>query len=88
MRNKEVLIGGKQVNLRYMEYKILVLLAVNRNEIFSTEEIYRIIWNEKFVESSSNTLVAHIKNLRKKIEIDPRDPKYIITVWGRGSKVD
>lgn len=88
MRNKEVKVGNNPINLRYMEYKILVLLATNRNQIFSTEEIYEIIWNEKFVESSNNAVVAHIKNLRKKIEKNPKEPKYIRTIWGRGYRMD
>ncbi|MDO4711298.1 MAG: response regulator transcription factor [Peptostreptococcaceae bacterium] len=80
----DVSLDDKPISLRYMEYKLLLLLAKNRGRILSAQEIYETIWEEKFLPVSNNTVVAHIKNLRQQIEKDPKDPKYVITVWGRG----
>ena len=83
----DVWLDDRLIPLRYMEYKLLVLLAKNRGRILSAQEIYETIWEEKFFPVSNNTVVAHIKNLRQQIEKDPKDPKYIITVWGRGYQI-
>ena len=80
----EVWMCGKPVALRHMEYKLLVFLAVNRGRILSAQELYESIWQEPFLPVSNNTVVAHIKNLRQQIERNPKEPAYIMTVWGRG----
>lgn len=83
----DVWLSGKPIILRYKEYKLLVLLAINRGSTFSAQELYEIIWEEPFLPVSNNTVVVHIKNLRQKIERDPKNPKYIVTVWGRGYQI-
>ena len=83
----EVTLLGEPISLRYMEYRLLVHLASNRGKIFSAQELYETIWEQPFLAISNNTVVAHIKNLRRKIEKDPKKPKYIITVWGRGYQI-
>ena len=83
----EVKLSDKRISLRHMEYRLLVHLAVNRGEIFSAQELYETIWGEPFLPSPNNTVVAHIKNLRQKIEQDPKDPKYIMTIWGWGYQI-
>lgn len=82
-----VWLGDQVVSLRYMEYKLLVLLAKNRGRILSAQELYETIWEEPFLPVSNNTVVAHIKNLRQQIEKDPKGPKYVLTVWGRGYQI-
>lgn len=83
----DVWLDNNPISLRYMEYKLLVLLASNRGRILSAKEIYETIWEETFLPVSNNTVVAHIKNLRQQIEKDPKDPKYVHTVWGRGYQI-
>ncbi|MFV0516288.1 MAG: response regulator transcription factor [Aminipila sp.] len=74
------------INLTHTEYKILELLCSNRKKIFSMENIYCSIWQDEVVSDSA--VMVHIKNLRKKIESDPREPKYLKTAWGKGYYVD
>jgi DNA-binding response OmpR family regulator len=83
----EVKITDKNVPLRYMEYRLLVHLASNRGKVFSTQELYETIWEAPFLPISNNTVVAHIKNLRQKIEEDPKNPRYILTIWGKGYQI-
>ncbi|AKL96556.1 transcriptional regulatory protein [Clostridium aceticum] len=84
---KTVWILGKEINLTDKEYKILKLLLQNPSRILSSEEIYESVWNEAFLPSSSNTVMVHVKNLRRKIELDYQNPKYIRTVWGKGYEI-
>ena len=77
---------GKPISLTYTEFKILLLLVQHRKKIFSIENIYRSVWEEEAV--SDSTIMMHIKNLRKKLGDNSRDPKYIKTAWGRGYYVD
>lgn len=81
-----VLIDNKAISLTHTEYKILELLIKNRKKIFSIENIYNSIWDDDIVGDSA--VMVHIKNLRKKIEKDTRNPKYIKTAWGRGYYID
>lgn len=74
------------INLTYTEFKILELLLNNRKQIFSLEQIYQSIWNENAV--GDDAIMVHIKNIRKKIDDNSRNPKYIKTAWGRGYYVD
>ncbi len=78
---------GKEVKLTPIEFNILFLLASNPGKVFSTEEIFETVWNEKMFEAN-NTVMVHIRRLREKIEMDPRDAKIIKTVWGVGYKVE
>lgn len=78
--------GGEPIVLTYTEFKILELLASNRKKIFSLNHIYNTVWKEEAVSDSA--IMVHIKNLRKKLGDDSRNPKYIKTAWGRGYYVD
>lgn len=81
---KTVSVDGVLIPLTSTEYDILELLALNRKKIFSMENIYSSIWNDSYIGASDNAIMVHIKNLRKKIEKNPKEPKYIKTTWGRG----
>ena len=81
-----ILRGGEPIVLTYTEFKILELLASNRKKIFSLDHIYNTVWKEEAVSDSA--IMLHIKNLRKKLGDDSRNPKYIKTAWGRGYYVD
>ena len=69
------------------EFDILSLLAKNRGKVFSIENIYESVWNQEFM-ASDNTVMVHIRKIREKIEQDPRNPRFIKTVWGVGYKVE
>jgi|SRR4051812_30766745 len=83
----EVTVEGKVIKLTPREFAILELLARNPGVVFSTEKIYERVWNETFYESE-NTVMVHIRNLREKLENNPRTPRYIKTVWGVGYKIE
>ena len=87
IENKTVKVDGEDVRLTPIEYKILELLARNRGRVFSAEDIYRNVWNEEPVVSDS-TIAVHVRHIREKIEINPKDPKYLKVVWGIGYKVE
>ena len=78
---------GKEVKLTPIEFDILYLLATNLGKVFSTEEIFESVWNEKMFEAN-NTVMVHIRRLREKIEMDPRNAEIIRTVWGVGYKIE
>ena len=78
--------NGEPISLTYTEYQILALLVGNRKKIFSLENIYRSVWDENAVSDSA--VMMHIKNLRKKLGDNSREPRYIKTAWGRGYYVD
>lgn len=82
----EVSVDGEPVKLTPMEFKIVQLLIKNPGRVFSADEIYERIWNEKAV--NTDTIMVHVRNIREKIEIDPRNPKYLKVVWGVGYKID
>lgn len=84
--NKTVAVDGEEVRLTPIEYKILELLARNRGRVFSAEDIYRNVWNEDSAVSD-NTIAVHVRHIREKIEINPKEPKYLKVVWGIGYKV-
>ncbi|WP_419881991.1 response regulator transcription factor [Peribacillus sp. B-H-3] len=83
----EVIVEGREIKLTPREFAILELLARNPGHVFSTEKIYERVWNEPFYESE-NTVMVHIRNLREKLENNPRQPRYIKTVWGVGYKIE
>ncbi len=83
---KEVTVDGENVRLTPLEYKILELLCRNPGRVFSTEEIYRRVWKEDAV--SDNAIAVHIRHIREKIEINPKEPRYLKVVWGVGYKIE
>lgn len=85
--NKTVKVDGEDVRLTPIEYKILELLARNKSRVFSSEDIYRNVWNEDTVVGD-NTIAVYIRHIREKIEINPKEPKYLKVVWGIGYKID
>lgn len=85
--NHAVTVFGNDVSLTPTEYGILLLLAGNPGRVFSAEEIFERVWQEKYYESN-NTVMAHIWRLREKIEENPREPKIVETVWGVGYKIE
>jgi len=87
IRKKTVTVDGENVRLTPIEFKILELFAKNRGKVFSTEDVYRNVWNEENVVYD-NTIAVHIRHIREKIEINPKEPKYIKVVWGIGYKID
>ena len=82
----EVSVDGSPVKLTPIEYKILLLLAKNPGRVFSAEEIYERVWQEKAI--NTDTIMVHVRNIREKIEIDPKNPKYLKVVWGVGYKME
>jgi len=86
-QSKIVKVDGEEVRLTPMEYKILELLTANRGRVFSADEIYTKVWNERAVVSD-NTIAVHVRHIREKIEINPKEPRYLKVVWGIGYKVE
>lgn len=84
--NQSVLRGEEVISLTYTEYKILELLVSHKKKVYSLENIYQSIWEEEAVADSA--IMVHIKNIRKKIGDDSRNPKYIKTAWGKGYYVE
>ncbi len=84
---KEVIVDGNQVRLTPIEYSILLLLVKNPGRVYSIEQIYENIWNEEAI-GADNTVAVHIRHIREKIEINPREPRYLKVVWGIGYKVE
>ena len=82
----EVFVDGEAVKMTPIEYKILLLLMKNPGRVFSAEEIYERVWNERAV--NTDTIMVHVRNIREKIEINPKDPKYLKVVWGVGYKIE
>lgn len=84
---KEVTVDGESVRLTPIEYNILLLLVKNQGKVFSIEQIYENIWNEDAI-GADNTVAVHIRHIREKIEINPREPRYLKVVWGVGYKIE
>ena len=82
----EVRVDDNPVKLTPMEFKILLLLIKNPGRVFSADEIYERVWNERAV--NTETVMVHVRNIREKIEINPREPKYLKVVWGVGYKIE
>jgi len=83
----QVTVRGQDVSLTPIEFSILELLASHRGQVFNVDRIYALVWKE-VTGFSDNTVMVHIRNLREKIELNPRSPVYIKTVWGVGYKID
>ncbi len=84
---KTVKVDGESVRLTPVEYKILELLVRNRGRVFSAEDIYSNVWNEDTVVGD-NTIAVHVRHIREKIEINPKEPRYLKVVWGVGYKIE
>ena len=84
---KEVTIAGELIKLTPIEYNILLLLAKNAGKVFSIDEIYEQIWNEEAI-GADNTVAVHIRHIREKIELNPKEPRYLKVVWGVGYKIE
>ncbi len=84
---KQVTVDGETVKMTPIEYNILLLLVKNQGRVFSIDQIYESIWNEDAI-GADNTVAVHIRHIREKIEINPKDPRYLKVVWGVGYKID
>lgn len=85
--SKEVTVDGESVKLTPYEYKILLLLVKNQGRVFTIEQIYENVWEEEAI-AADNTVAVHIRHIREKIEINPKEPRYLKVVWGLGYKVE
>lgn len=84
---KKVTVDGEEVRLTPMEYNILLLLMKNKGKVYSISQIYESIWNEEAI-GADNTVAVHIRHIREKIEINPKEPRYLKVVWGVGYKIE
>lgn len=82
----EVFVDGEPAKLTPIEFKILELLMKNPGRVFSSEEIYETVWNERAI--NTDTIMVHVRNIREKIEVDPKKPVYLKVVWGVGYKIE
>ena len=84
---KKVTVDGKEIKLTATEYNILKFLLENKGKVYSIEQIYENVWNEESY-GAENIIAVHIRHIREKIEINPKDPKYLKVIWGIGYKVE
>ena len=84
---KEVTVDGEPVKLTPIEYNILLFLVKNKGKVFSINQIFENIWNENAI-GADNTVAVHIRHIREKVEINPKEPKYLKVVWGVGYKIE
>lgn len=84
-KSRSVIRMGEEISLTPKEFDILYFLSENRGEVFTKEQIYKAVWSENYLLDDSN-IMAFIRKLRKKIEPNPDEPKYILTIWGIGYK--
>lgn len=87
-RQKQLFVDGEAVRLTATEYKITELLMRHPGQVFSAEQIYENVWNEDAGYSVENTVMVHIRHIREKIEIEPKNPRYVKVVWGIGYKME
>ena len=85
--SKEVTVDGEPVKLTPYEYNILLLMVKNPGRVFTINQIYENVWNEEAI-AADNTVAVHIRHIREKIEINPKEPRYLKVVWGIGYKID
>ena len=83
---REVRVDGELVKMTPIEFKILSLLIRNPGRVFSADEIYERVWNESAI--NTDTVMVHVRNIREKIEYNPKEPKYLKVVWGVGYKIE
>ena len=81
---KVVTVDDKPITLTPIEYELLRLMMKYPNKVFSVQNLYESIWDQNYTYLDNNTIVVHISNLRKKIEVDPKNPRYLKSMWGRG----
>ena len=84
---KEVTVDGKNIKLTPTEYNILKFLTKNKGKVFSISQIYENVWEEEAI-AADNTVAVHIRHIREKIEINPKEPRYLKVVWGVGYKIE
>ena len=84
---KKVIVDGEEVKLTPIEYNILLLLLKNKGKVYSINQIYENIWNEEAI-GADNTVAVHIRHIREKIAINPKEPRYLKVVWGVGYKIE
>ena len=84
---KQVTVGGKEVKLTPTEYNILKFLTQNKGKVYSIEQIYENVWEDE-AYGAENIIAVHIRHIREKIEINPREPKYLKVIWGIGYKIE
>ncbi|MCM1159463.1 MAG: response regulator transcription factor [Clostridium sp.] len=84
---QQVIRGEDEISLTEIEYRILLLLASNRNHIFTAKEIYEDVWEEVYMPNSTNTVMVHIRNIRKKLGDTGPNAKYLHNIWGRGYRI-
>lgn len=85
---EEVFQNGTILELTDTEYAMLKLLITNRRQVFSAQRLYEAVWDEPYYYGANNTIMVHIRNLRRKIEKDPKNPVLIKTIWGKGYRCD
>ncbi len=83
-----VTLYDKEISLTQREFQILYLLSSNPNRVYGSEELFETIWKDKYYEAANNTIMVHIRHLRKKLGDNSRNPKFIKTVWGVGYKIE
>ncbi|MBO6239934.1 MAG: response regulator transcription factor [Butyrivibrio sp.] len=86
--SKECFVDGVSIRLTPIEYNILIFLVKNKGKVFSIEQIYQNIWKDAGSFAADNTIAVHIRHIREKIEINPRDPRYLKVMWGVGYKIE
>ena len=84
---KKVTVDGEEIKLTPIEYNILLVLVKNKGKVYSISQIYESIWNEEAI-GADNTVAVHIRHIREKIEINPKEPRYLKVVWGVGYKIE
>lgn len=84
---QQVIRDDKEISLTEIEYRILLLLASNKNRIFTAKEIYESVWEEAYMPNSTNTVMVHIRNIRKKLGDTGPNAKYVHNIWGRGYRI-
>ncbi len=84
---KKVTVDGKEVKLTATEFNILKFLLENKGKVYSIREIYENVWNEEGF-GAENIIAVHIRHIREKIEINPKEPKYLKVIWGIGYKIE
>lgn len=84
---QQVIRDGEEIALTEIEYRILKLLATNRNRVFTAKEIYESVWEEAYMPNSTNTVMVHIRNIRKKLGDTGPNAKYLHNIWGRGYRI-
>ena len=85
--NVNVTVDGDEVRLTPIEYNILLYLVENRGRVFTSGQIYEAVWDEDAI-GSDNIIAVHIRHIREKIEINPKEPRYLKVVWGQGYKIE